>query len=278
MVREEITIYSHSNLFYWWPVWAVAFILAGLTMFSPYVMAIVPADSEARRTWQVRSAAGEDTKDREGVLVRLDGKHHLPPERKVDGQLPEPERPHLKVAGDKNYGVLFVVILLFVIGTTNVPLRGLWSVVVILAIVLLLLVTERSGYLGQLIELARMIDIRMNLAGYVFVGIGLLIPWLQAYLVFDRQVYIRFSPGQMRVVTAVGSGEQVYDTQGMTVEKQRGDFFRHFFIGFGSGDLIVRTSGAQAHQFELHNVLAISRKVAQIEEMLRKRNVIETKG
>src|SRR6516165_7171225 len=30
----EITIISHSNLFYWWPVWAVGFLMAGFTYFQ----------------------------------------------------------------------------------------------------------------------------------------------------------------------------------------------------------------------------------------------------
>jgi hypothetical protein len=29
--REQVIIYSHSNLFYWWPVWAVGFLMAFLT-------------------------------------------------------------------------------------------------------------------------------------------------------------------------------------------------------------------------------------------------------
>ena len=40
---------------------------------------------------------------------------------------------------------------------------------------------------------------------------------------------------------------------------------------------MVRTSGAQAHQFDLPNVLFIGRKVAQIEQMMKKKSVIETR-
>jgi hypothetical protein len=279
--REEITIYSHSNLFYWWPIWALGFLFGVLTFFSHHVMAIVPNEIEVSRTWLVQSAPGEDPKPREGILVVNDGKHHLPPATKINNALEPPEKPHLKVSGQKDFGMVFVLVLLFVIATTNVPLRGLWSVVAILVVLMLLLMAERSGMLGQIVDLYRLIDIRINMAGYMLLATGLIIPWLQAFFFWDHQIYIRFTPGQMRVVTAVGSGEQVYDTQGMTVEKQRSDFFRNVVIAGpfgGSGDLIVRTSGAQAHQFELHNVLGISRKVSQIEEMLRKRNVIETKN
>jgi len=45
-------------------------------------------------------------------------------------------------------------------------------------------------------------------------------------------------------------------------------------LGLGSGDLIVRTSGAQTHQFEMPNVLFIGRKVQAIEDLLREKSVV----
>ena len=33
---ETITVYGHSNLLYWWPVWLVSFNLAGWTYFDGY--------------------------------------------------------------------------------------------------------------------------------------------------------------------------------------------------------------------------------------------------
>jgi hypothetical protein len=60
----------------------------------------------------------------------------------------------------------------------------------------------------------------------------------------------------------------------MTLEKQRSDLFRHWLLGLGSGDLIVRTSGAQAHQFDMPNVLFIGRKVHEIEDLLREKSVV----
>src|SRR5579859_895555 len=45
--RSEITVVSHSNLFYWWPVWAVAFLMAILTYIDGHLMVTVPKDSRA---------------------------------------------------------------------------------------------------------------------------------------------------------------------------------------------------------------------------------------
>ena len=44
-------------------------------------------------------------------------------------------------------------------------------------------------------------------------------------LFFDRQVYMVFTPGQMRVCLEIGDAETAYDTAGMTIQKQRSDLF-----------------------------------------------------
>ena len=46
---REVVIISHSPLFYWWPVWAVGFLMAGLSYGRGYLVAFVPPDTEARR-------------------------------------------------------------------------------------------------------------------------------------------------------------------------------------------------------------------------------------
>ena len=63
----------------------------------------------------------------------------------------------------------------------------------------------------------------------------------------------------------------------MVVEKHRDDLFRHWLLGFGSGDLTVHTSGANAQQFEMPNVLGIDRKLALINTMLQEREVIKAR-
>src|SRR6266849_7872470 len=78
----EIRIVSHSNLFYWWPVWAVGFLLGILTWMEGYVMAVVPNGSKADRTLSVQVEPGKSDV-REGiVLPPQDPKNekHLPPD------------------------------------------------------------------------------------------------------------------------------------------------------------------------------------------------------
>jgi hypothetical protein len=93
-------------------------------------------------------------------------------------------------------------------------------------------------------------------------------------LFFDRQMYMVFVPGQLRVRQEIGSGQAAYDTLGMVVAKQRSDLFRHLLLGVGSGDLVVKTAGAKAQQFEMHNVLFVGNKLKLIQEMLQTREVV----
>jgi hypothetical protein len=83
-----------------------------------------------------------------------------------------------------------------------------------------------------------------------------------------------FSPGQLRVHQEVGTGEVAYDALGMVVAKRRSDLFRHWLLGFGSGDLIVKTAGAASQQFEMHNILFVGNKLQMIQQMLQTREVV----
>jgi hypothetical protein len=64
--------------------------------------------------------------------------------------------------------------------------------------------------------------------------------------------------------------------RGMVFQRHRDDFFRHWVLGFGTADLTVFTSGANAQQIEMPNVLGIGHKLAKINTMLQELEV--TKG
>lgn len=254
--NRQITIVSHSTLFYWWPVWAVGFLLGVLSLLGGHRLAVLPKDTEPVHG----AAVSEPTKDfkNRDVLV-------LPPEEKLSDN---PLRLH--IAKGKGFGVLFATILLLVIVITNVPLRGMWSFMVIFVIVALSIIFALAGWWEQILQHLSLLDIRINAGGYFFISGILFVLWLFTVLVFDKQIYMVFTPGQFKVCTEVGGGEQTYSTLGMTLEKQRSDLFRHWILGLGSGDLIVKTTGAQAHHIEMPNVLFIGRKMQQVEDMVRK--------
>src|SRR5207248_6812681 len=104
--------------------------------------------------------------------------------------------------------------------------------------------------------------------------------------------------GQMEVCEAVGEGAKLYDMAGMQIEKLQTDLFRHKILGLawlafitnhlpflrlfwpfggGTGDIIIRTSGAQAHLIELKNVFNVDAELKIIEDMQRQRQVVQVK-
>jgi len=265
--QNEIRIVSHSTLFYWWPVWAVGFIMALITLIDGHVMAVLPKDTEVAHIEQAPDAKIKGSPNKK---VELTGRDVLVP-RDTPKKNPSAslERPYLKMARNKNLGVIFCTILLLVIAITNIPLRGLWSVIVIVVIVFTTIIFGLVGWWQHIVDAIELLDIRINLAGYLVISTVLLIIWLITLFLFDQQIYMVFTPGQLRVRLEIGEGETAYDTRGMTIQKQRSDLFRHWILGLGSGDLIVNTSGAQVHHFDLPNVLFVGRKVKEIEEMLR---------
>jgi hypothetical protein len=262
--QREIRIYSHTQLFYWWPVWAVGFILAVWTYVEGDRVAIVPAATSISKS--------------------EDGKHYLikaPADRSIkalDTAANEPsdkDRPfHVRMSGNSNIGAFFVTVLLLVILITNAPLRGLWSVIVIVALFLLAIILALAGWWESIFARLAGLHIYINMAGYFFIASGVFAMWLASMLIFDRQTYMIFTPGQFKVCMEVGGAETAYDTIGMTIQKQRDDLFRHWILGLGSGDLIVRTSGANSHEFHMPNVLSVSYKLHQIEEMQRDRPTV----
>jgi hypothetical protein len=73
--------------------------------------------------------------------------------------------------------------------------------------------------------------------------------------------------GQAGVAAVQKGGAQL-------VQPTDGDLFRHWLLGFGSGDLLVSTSGANAQRFERHNILFVGGKLKLIQRMLKTREVV----
>jgi hypothetical protein len=263
---EELKVVQHSQLFYWWPVWAAGFIMFFISWLGGDHMALVPKDTEIERTekgyaLEVNGTPPGEIKDlKPGGTMRID-----------DARSPF----HVHVSPIKGLAVLFTAVLILVILITNVPLRGMWSVVVIITVVLLLVIISlMPGWWEAILSAITWLDIRINAAGYLVISTALFIIWAVTFYLFDRQIYIIFTPGQMKVREQIGGGETVYDTQGMTTQHLQDDFFRHRVLGLGSGDLIVRTSGAHSHEFRWSNVLFVRRKLQQIEDMQKEKPVV----
>lgn len=214
----ELKIYSHSQLFYWWPVWVMGLVMAILTGLH-------------------------------GEVVTIAGQDYL-------------------VHPSKNMGVTFTMTFILVILFTNINLRGTASV---LTIVSCLLVTVSFAWLGwwnDILSLLPYLGMHMNMGFYLFFSLALLIVWLVAFFLFDRLSFWRVRPGQMTFERLVGGGEKSYDTHGLVFEKHLDDFFRHYILGLGTGDLRITTTGARSEDIYIPNVVFVGRKVRAIQRLI----------
>jgi hypothetical protein len=260
--ERQIKIVSHTGLFYWWPIWALGFILALITWVSGDRLAIVPEGTQVK----------EISKDRFELTLKRNPTPSLEQAAKAG---PDHDPFPVRVAENKNLGVLFVIVLLLAIFNTNVPLRGLWSVIAILLVLLVSFIFALTGWWDTILEAFFQLHIYINMAGYLFISVVLFVVWFVTLTLFDPRRYMIFTPGQLRVHQDIGDAEQVYDTTGMTFEKRRSDLFRHWVLGLGSGDLLVSTSGALPQHFEMHNVLFVGSKLQRIADMMKERPVVE---
>jgi hypothetical protein len=262
----EVVVISHSPLFYWWPVWAVGFLMAGLSYLQGAQVAFVPAGTVAERGAKVEGHAG--IRD---VLIAPAGQT-LPAASDTD----ELKQPRLRMTTSNNPGVIWGMTLLLVILITHVQLRGVWSLVVIILLVCSTVLFAVLGWWDSVLRAIGIIDIHVNAFGYLSISLFLFLAWMLMFFVFDRLKYMIFTRGRLRVRMTIGEGEKVFDMRGMVLKRHRDDMFRHWLLGFGSADLTVFTSGANAQQIEMANVLAIGHKLDLINKMLQQMEV--TKG
>jgi hypothetical protein len=263
----EVVIVSHSPLFYWWPVWVVGFLMAGLSYWQDERIAFVPPETVAERGARFEGRP-DDPRD---VLIAPKGES-LPAATKTE----ELKQPRMRMTVSNNPGIIWAVTLLLVILITHVKLRGVWSLVVVVFLGFSTILLAVVGLWDPILRAIWLIDIHMNALGYFSISLFLFVFWLLMFLLFDRLTYMIFTRGRLRVRKAIGEGEKVFDMRGMVFQRHRDDLFRHWLLGFGTSDLTVFTSGANAQQIEMPNVLGIGRKLALINTMLQELEV--TKG
>jgi len=257
-----LKVISHTGLIYWWPVWLVGLILAVLTHLEDNRLAVLPAGTTVREV-QPGRVFEVAVPDRPAPTL----------ERAVAdstrGQDPFPVR----ISRNKNYGVVYIVVILLVIFGTNVPLRGLASVVAILFILLLTVVFALLGWWAAIFDFVGGLHIEISAAGYLVPSVVLLILWVATIFLYDPLRYMVFTPGQLVLHKEIGDQREVFDTTQVEAEKRRTDLFRHWVLGLGAGDLIIKIP-SQSLQIELPNVLFVSRRVTQIANLMKTKPVL----
>jgi hypothetical protein len=211
---QQVNIYSHSTLLYWWPAWTFGFVVG---------------------------------------LLNLAQEHFLSPDQHVQT--------------NSTLGLSYISMLLLLIIFTNIRLRGIKSVVVILAVAFVAVLLAWLGWWGQIISLIPYLSVQMN-TGFYFVFSGaLFFIWTLMFFVFDRMTYWRIRPGQMTVEHIIGGGAESIDTEAVRFQKLSSDLFRTV-LGLGAGDLQATGAGPPGTTLNMSNVLFAERKIHEIERLI----------
>lgn len=165
-------------------------------------------------------------------------------------------------------GLTFVLILIFVIMFTNFRLRGIYSMTFILAIGLIVALLALAGWWDDVLAWVPYLSVHMNMGFYVVFSTLLFGIWLVTFFFFDRLNYYIVRPGQLIHVSRIGGAEETWDARGMFVEERADDYFRHYLLGLGSGDLKITTSGAKKQEIHIQNVLFANHKVGMIQRLV----------
>ena len=263
--HSEIKVISHSSLFYWWPVWALAFFMAIWTAFENNRLAVVPKQTQVT----VQPDGSFNLKWPEG-RAPTESLRKAASTTKTNEEFNQHDQTFATRVSEESWlGAAFIVGLVLTIIITNVPLRGLWSFIILILIVLIVLLISLFKVWDQIFESLAGLRIYINLAGYLFIGGCVFVVWAIATFVFDRRSYVIFTPGQIRMCEHIGASVETFPTFGVTLEKQRDDLFRHYVLGFGSGDLILHIGAGEKRDIRLPNVLFIGWRLKAIEEMMR---------
>ena len=239
---SEVAVYMHSDLLYWWPVWAVGFAMAAWTAFGDRHVAVLPHGATVEGSRIVTPDGSE------AVLLPL----HVSPSR-----VP---------------GAVFTLTLLAVLAFGTGWMRGWRAFTFLAAAAAAALLVSTLDAWDDLWRWVAYLHVHINLGGYLVLSSAIGVLWAWQFAVADRWTYVVFSPSQVRVQNEIGDEERVYDTGGLVFEKRPYDWFRYVF-GFGAGDIRMRVGGAQGPVIELANVPHVHRQLRRIQALLRTKDV-----
>lgn len=223
--HQVLRFYSHSQLLYFWPLWASSLAFAAITAVTGKQFVIKGAD--------------------DAVTVTM--------------------------VAQPGLGLAYLLMLVAVILFTTVNIRGVWAALATALLVIIGLLFYVAHLWTPILKAIGNLQFYINLDFYLWTGIITLVIWLVVMFLFDRRHYIEVRPTQLTVVEQVGEGEKNFDTVGLVFDKQRDNFFQHWLLGFGSGDLIITTAGGERERIYFPNVTRVSKRIDRLVEIREQR-------
>jgi len=193
-------------------------------------------------------------------MALLSWLHH---DQAIIGNKPEWFHP------SRNLGVIYTLLLLLLIVVTSTKIKGMKAALILAAMAFLTLLFVYLDWWEAILGWLGHQSISLSLGFYLFSSSLLLLVWLISVFVIDHLSFWRFRPGQVTHEYLGGIVNNSYDTDNMTISLNRqDDFFRHWIIGLGSGDLHLRTMGGQGVEMNVMNVLFVGTKIFEIQRLI----------
>jgi hypothetical protein len=169
----------------------------------------------------------------------------------------------------RNPGVIYTLLLLLLVVVTSSKIKGMKAALIIAALAFVTLLFVHLDWWDTILGWLGNQSISLSFGFYLFSSSLLCATWVISVFLIDHLSYWRFRPGHITHEYLGGIVNNSYDTGNMTISLNRqDDFFRHWIIGFGSGDLQLQTMGGQGEKMNVLNVLFVGSKMHQIERLI----------
>jgi|GEM_PF-1959436 len=169
-------------------------------------------------------------------------------------------------------GQTFVFVLVFVIFSTTVKLRGANSVILGLILAIGVILLFMANMFGPIASYIAGLEIYMSPSFYWFVGITVFVMWAVMVFGFDKVKFYEIAPGQVRERVYWGSGDRAESGANARCRYLKDDFLRHRMLG---GNLLgdIEITLADGEVWYLHNVLFAKTRADRINELIVTRPV-----
>ncbi len=194
------------------------------------------------------------------VMALLTWLHH---DQAVIGNNPEWFHP------SRDLGVIYILLLLLLIVVTSTKIKGMKAALIIAVLAFLALLFVHLDWWAAILGWLGHQSISLSLGFYLFSSSLLFLVWVISVFVIDHMSFWRFRPGQVTHEYLGGVVNNSYDTDNMSISlKRQDDFFRHWIIGLGSGDLHMQTMGGRGVEMNVVNVLLVGAKMFAIQRLI----------
>jgi hypothetical protein len=184
----------------------------------------------------------------------------------------------LKVHSSPWVGIGFLVVMFATLIFTHLRARGIYAIILILALVVIGLVVHMAVGWTFIWDLVTLVKVHMNLAYYVVVFAVSFVLWVYIAFIHSRFTYGFVNPGEIGWRSPLTNQIESYRPLNFQVVKRSDDIIVHTllglrFLGLGTGDIEVRFDvpggGSQHHLFR--NVWRPDAKVGKMEELITDR-------